>query len=521
MRKTGGKAILLLAGLALACSSLGCAVTGQKEVENLEGAISRMEDKKRRDMEQKSPVQKHRATYLGKQRVKIAEQRDLPDFFSKRIMVAEKPVTLCEAAGKISELSGVRIDLSSRLQKEAGTNLLQTAEEKKVAPAARMPLRFNGELKKLLDHVTSYYGAFWEWDDGRVRVFRMKTRSYDLITGLGSTEISNKISNESTMKGEGEESSDSKTVEGHQSVDHEYALDIWEKVVEEVKSMLSAEGKVVASQSTGAVTVTDTPDVHETVRSYINQANDRLSRQVAVSVKVYSFDTSDSDTFGYSLKAAFEDMEGKFGVNAEAVNTAEGLVSAAILDQPGDSGDYNSTLQQWEGSEALIEALNKRGDVKLITSGSGIVMNNQPLPIQNTSRHGYLSRSEISQGETATTTALETGSVTTGFSLNATPHILKNNEVVLQYTVTLSKLDRIKDIQSGDSRVQTPEVSSRNFMQQVRMKMGETLFLAGFQEKADEFDETRDAGGLLGWRKTGESGRRMVLVSITVNEVDA
>ena len=171
-------------------------------------------------------------------------------------------------------------------------------------------------------------------------------------------------------------------------------------------------------------------------------------------------------------------------------------------------------------SEPIIRALDKQGDIKLITSGREIVMNNQPLPIQNTSRRGYLAKSEISQGETSTTSALESGSVTTGFALSAVPHILQNNEVVLRYNITLSKLDDIQTIEAAGSKIQTPEISSRNFMQQARMKLGQTLILAGFQKQSDEYGETKSAKGLLGWQKNGSTKKEMVFISIAVNEVD-
>lgn len=532
MQKIGGeKTVLLIVSLLLLCMGLcaGCTVTGEKKIEQMPREISDMEAKRRQHMEQDSPVQTHDLSFLGKHRMKLVQERNLPEVFSQRVVVVEEPMTLPRAASKISQLAGVQIELSPRLQSLAEQERSLSEDQRADGNEAltRMPLQFEGKLKHLLDNVVGYHGAFWKFEDGRVYVFQLETKTYDLITSPGRTSVSNKINNENeTNSGDSGKDSGDSSVSGYQKAEHEFEFDLWEKIVGNIKTMISDKGRVVSTQSAGTISVTDTPSIHAGVQNYMDQVNDRLSRQVAISVRVYAFALSDTDRFGYSLKAAFEDMEGQFGGTVEGIRTADitnpaGLLSAAILEKDKSAEHYDPAVQQWEGSEAIVRALDKQGNVRLVTSGSGIVMNNQPLPIQNTSRIGYLKKSEISQGETTTTAALESGTVTTGFSLNATPHILENNEVVLQYNITLSKLDDIKVIESGGSKIQTPEVSSRNFMQQARLNMGETLFLAGFQKQSDEYDNTSSAKGFLGWQKNGASSKEMVLVSITINEVDA
>lgn len=538
MRNTGTtrhsiicKAALMLAGLALLCT--GCAVTGEKEIKELPSTMSKMNNRQKEQMRQKSPVRQHDKTYLGKYKMKLAEKRNLPGFFDQRIVLVEKAMTLPQSASRISQVAGIQIELSPRLKTAIEQdNKQQPMMDPMMAQAsqgpqpAKMPLQFNGKLKHLIDQLTAFHNVSWEWADGEVYIYRLKTKTYDLVTGPGETLVENQISNESETNTDstGEETGESK-VKGYQTAEHKYEFNLWTKMVENIESMISDEGKVVATQSTGTITVTDTPSIHKDIQVYLDQVNDRLSRQVSISVKVYAFTINNNDSWGYSLKAAFEDLEGEFGVEAEGLNTADitdpaSLFNAAILERSEDEDGYDRAYQQWEGSEAIIRALDKQGDVKLITSGSGIVMNNQPLPIQNTSRRGYLAKSEISQGETSTTSALESGSVTTGFALSAVPHILQNNEVVLRYNITLSKLDDIQTIEAAGSKIQTPEISSRNFMQQARMKLGQTLILAGFQKQSDEYGETKSAKGLLGWQKNGSTKKEMVFISIAVNEVD-
>src|SRR5690606_20954939 len=104
--------------------------------------------------------------------------------------------------------------------------------------------------------------------------------------------------------------------------------------------------------------------------------------------------------------------------------------------------------------------------------------------------------------DVGTTVELTPGVVTTGFSMSVTPHILDNHRVALQYTVTLSNLDNLATIESGGSSIQTPEVSTRSFLQRVAMPVGSTLVLAGFEQTRNRDNK---AVGLSGYSRQDEA----------------
>jgi len=526
------KKLSLIHLVIVALFAAGCSgIPGKKETADLDREIKQKSDEMKSDMSQSEPVQTHEgASFLGNSRIKLKEKRNLPNVFQKKVMLADGPMPLPKAVSKISSMTGVSIQLSPRLRyskKRQGTgkNERERVYTHQITKSTKMPMQYEGSLKGLLDIVASYYGAFWEWKQGKVYIYRLKTKTYDLITSPGEIEMENKLSNEAKGGGEsnsgGSGNGGSREVESFQKAKFNYVFNIWEKTVSNVKSMLSDSGKVVVNPSSGTVTVTDTPQIHGEVKTYVDQINSRLSRQVAISAKIYSFDLNDSGSYGANIRAVFEDMNEQLSAEISGASPLEllsgsGLLSAALLDKDAGNRNYDSTTHQWGGSEAVVRALDKMGNVKLVTSGSGIAMNNQPLPIQVVKRQGYLAESTTSQTAESTSTTLQSGTITTGFSLSATPHILQNNEVVLQYNISLSDLQDMKVIESGDSKIQTPETSSRNFMQQVRMKTGETLFLGGFARKNDNYDSGR---GLLGFQEKGTSQRKIILVAITVNEV--
>src|SRR5205085_6535083 len=163
------------------------------------------------------------------------------------------------------------------------------------------------------------------------------------------------------------------------------------------------------------------------------------------------------------------------GLRTAAV-TAEG-VGNLVLTAPANSAS------RWAGSQAMISALSTQGRVTELTSASVVTLNNQPVPVNVGRRVSYLAASATSQtANVGSTTSLTPGTVSTGFSMTLVPHIIDGQELLLQYAIDLSSLLRIKTISSGGSSIEAPDVSTSSFLQRVRLKSGETLVVAGFDQ---------------------------------------
>jgi type IVB pilus formation R64 PilN family outer membrane protein len=229
---------------------------------------------------------------------------------------------------------------------------------------------------------------------------------------------------------------------------------------------------------------------------------------VALSVKVWSLEVDDSTTAGVDLSVFFE--SGDVNVFAGAsplgmLGVAGGELSAAIV-----SG-------RMKDSTALLRGLRKIGKATQVTSGSGVVMNNMPLPLQAIRRDAYLASSQRSQNDYGDTTSLVPGEVTTGFAMTVIPHIMEGRRVVLQYTVNISSLDDLTEFSSGDSTIQLPKVSTRSFAQRMALRMGQTLVLAGFEQ---EVDGRGTAGGILGFGKSRDYRKTMIIITISIDTGD-
>ena len=116
------------------------------------------------------------------------------------------------------------------------------------------------------------------------------------------------------------------------------------------------------------------------------------------------------------------------------------------------------------------------------------------------------------------TSEITPGEVSTGFSMTIVPHILKDRRVILQYNLTMSSLENMKEVDRDSVYVQLPETYTRSFSQRSRMKMGETLVLAGFEQTRQV---NSNSVGILSTGRNTEYGRTLIIVTIELESAES
>lgn len=380
--------------------------------------------------------------------------------------------------------------------------------------AQTTPLVFSGKVSGMLDLIASRFGVSWEWDGKGIYFFKTKSQTFRLAALPGDTSLASRVgtqSNNATGGSQGSQSSGSSSSELRAGV--EFAgLSIWKGIEDSIRTMMSTDGKLVVTASTGTITVDDTPLVLERVSKFVEEQNKALSRQVVINVRVLAVDLSKSHEYGINWEMVYENIGRSIGVSLE--NLAEPVIGGtnlALRVLPGAS--------MFGGSSAVIQALSKQGRVSQVTSASLVTINNQPAPIQVGRQTAYLASSTttIGTGGAGNTVTLQPGQVTTGFSMNMLPHILDSNRLMLQYSGDISTLTRLSTVVSGGSSIQTPEIDTRNFMQRTFLNSGETLVVTGFEQFALNGD-TQGVGSpenlALGGRLTSRDTKTVLVVLI-------
>ena len=222
-------------------------------------------------------------------------------------------------------------------------------------------------------------------------------------------------------------------------------------------------------------------------------------------MRVWALELSDTSSAGFNLQALFENdnisvVAGSLGDLGSASTAAVSVVHGKL-----------------KGSSGTLKALREWGRATQLTSAGGLLTSNQPLPVLAIKRHAYLAGMSLSTSDYNQTSEITPGEVTTGFAMTIIPHILADRRVILQYNITLSALDDMQEIDREEVYVQLPQVSPRSFAQRSKMKMGQTLVLAGFEQSRQT---ANNAFGILNTGRDADYGKTLLVVTIELESAE-
>jgi type IVB pilus formation R64 PilN family outer membrane protein len=385
----------------------------------------------------------------------------------------------------------------------------------------------NGDLRGLLDAAAARFGVSWKLAGGTIVFFFTDTRTFQVNAIPGDAKLNATVTSGATndssgsggSSGASSSSSGSSGSGGTPSVTSSNTantvvnsqLSVFDSLHASIQAMLSRYGSVVASPATGSITVTDTPDVLDSVSAFMDEQNRSLSRQVLINVTVLSVELTADDSYGINWSAVYQALGTKFTLASTFATTATNPVSlAAQVITPNSRAS---------GTTAMISALSQQGKVRRKTSASITTLNDQPVPVQVATQQGYLaSVSTTNTANVGSQTALVPGTVTTGFNMTLLPHVLDNGTVMLQFYTNISSLLSLQTVSSGGQQIQTPNVNTRNFLQRVSMKSGETLVLSGYEGTDDNLNRQgvgKPENFAFGGGFQGTQNREVIVILIT------
>jgi type IVB pilus formation R64 PilN family outer membrane protein len=304
-------------------------------------------------------------------------------------------------------------------------------------------------------------------------------------------------------------------------------MDMWGNMESSISSMVTSDSNLVMDKANGTITLTATPTDIRRVAKYINEQNMRVSKQVAISVKVIQVNITNEDRYSLDLAATFG---GRGSIRDIAANTNGGEIDDAISNLT-----MGISSSRWS-VDAAMQALSEEGQTNLVTSGTVTTMNNKPAPIQVVKTQNYISEiTKTSDGDSSNyDISVETDQIETGFTMSVLPRILDHGRVMMFFNLTLSdllSLDAVNITSSGDSDsedgssssgesqyIQNPVIETRGFTQEVAMKSGETLILAGY-ERVENTSDKQGVGSpennLLGGSSSATKDRTILVIMLT------
>lgn len=273
----------------------------------------------------------------------------------------------------------------------------------------------------------------------------------------------------------------------------------WEGIKATVEAILTENSKkkglVTVQPTVARINVSGHARNVRAVKKYIESLNGDLSRQIVLEIQLLSVVMDDETTVGIDWEAVRTTGNSLTRVATETVKSAYGGTTQL------PTFSLNHLSGKWSSSGAMIKALRQQGKVYVETTPRVVTLNNQAAELQLTDKTNYLAETSIgfsSNGQDAQA-GLVPGVVTDGFSFYVLPRVFEE-DIYLHISVTLSKLQGIDTVESGNQSIQTPRITENIFNQRARIKNGHTLVIGGIKQRS--FKRLKDAVPGVNWLGT-------------------
>ncbi len=356
------------------------------------------------------------------------------------------------------------------------------------SPALMRGLKFQGDVRDLLDVEASGYGLSWRSDGNGVYFYRQDTRTFQLV--ILNTKVN---SSASINSGSGNQ----------------------------LGSGGGTSGGTSGSRGLGDVykrQVTDTPDVLDRIGRYIEYQNKVLSRQVQLNIQIVSVNQTRNEQLGLDWGLVYKSLH-NFGATLTGsmanASTSAGSAGISILDTA------TGNAAKFSGSSLLIKALSEQGNVSMALNQTDPTANLTPVAYQLSNQQGVLtSSSSTATANVGVTSSQTVTTITTGLFMTMLPFIQENGDVQLQFAFSYTSPPQIEKFISrdGNTRNDIPNTSTQGLARKVNLRSGQTLVLTGSEQQnlsANKQGTFTPDNFILGGGQNGTRGRNTLVIMIT------
>ncbi|QQM86567.1 PilN family type IVB pilus formation outer membrane protein [Klebsiella variicola] len=390
------------------------------------------------------------------------------------------------------------------------------------SPSLIRGLKYQGDIRGLLDMAASGLGLSWRSDSSGVYFYQQDTRTFQLVilnTKVNSSASINSGSGNQLGSGGGTSGGTTGDISSNQKTDYGMNSDLYDDIKKTVEQMVTPKsGRFWLSSATGTLSVTDTPDVLNRIGRYIEYQNKVLSRQVQLNIQIVSVNQTRNEQMGLDWGLVYKSLQNVgASLTGSMANASSSAASAGISILDTASGN----AAKFSGSCLLIHALSEQGNVSMALNQTDPTANLTPVAYQLSKSTGMLtSSSSTATANVGVTSTMTTTNVTTGLFMTMLPFIQENGDVQLQFAFSYTSPPDIKSFVSrdGNTRNDTADTSTEGLARKVNLRSGQTLVLTGSEQQnvsADKQGTFTPGNFILGGGQTGSRGRTTLVIMIT------
>jgi len=326
------------------------------------------------------------------------------------------------------------------------------------------------------------------------------------------------------------------------------SANFWMELSQSLQAIVGTEKgrSVVISPMSGVIVVRAMPDELKNVAAYLKASQISIERQVILEAKIVEVQLSDGFQSGVNWGAFINNSSRSAAGGQLASGTAlaatGALTNGAITSNPAlknlalaaatgqTAGSLFGLAFQTSNFAALLSFLESQGNVHVLSSPRIATLNNQKAVLKVGTDEFFVTN--VTNTTTTGTATTSTPSVTlqpffSGISLDVTPRIDQNNEIILHIHPAVSKVstvNKIVDVGGIGGTLNLPLASSSVSETDsiVRAKDGQIVAIGGLMRQAT-FD---DRSGLPGLPKsffgqtTQSSEKRELIILLKPTVVD-
>lgn len=461
-------------------------------------------------------------------------------------LVSAVPLTLAEIGGQLATITGIPVRLTDGAEGDGGNASASGgsssdaagteggAESDVIAATVGLPVTssldaglavtYEGPLSSLLDMVGGHFGVSWRYDGSAIAFYRYETRTFVMESLPSTQDVEDSLDGggigETSSGGGGSSGSSSGSSDISQSTSLTASIDFYGDIEDTIDSLLDGEGSLSINPTSGTITVRTTPNRMQQIAAYLESENRRASKQVVIDVEVFVVTLSGNDERGIDLNMIYTNNRLEAARRSVEFFNVGGITQGAAGTLTGAILDSQSPLNN---SRAIASALSTAGQVATVTRIPITTLNNRAAIRRITVDESYVANISRETTEFGTNTSVTPGTVASGVSLQLMPRIMDDGRILLQYSLQLSEIVALEPFDTGTGRIQLPEVSNRQYVQQNMLRSGSTLILAGFDDNTRRLNDRgrfNPLNWLTGGSTTLSSNRQAMVITMTPREIN-
>ncbi|MBF0483315.1 MAG: hypothetical protein HQL25_01280 [Candidatus Omnitrophica bacterium] len=425
---------------------------------------------------------KNRIENLGNGSTKIGEssnqvinpqdkitEKDLPKEMDQLITLKGDNLPLKIYLGTIAQATGYNIIMSKDVENARASINVSDIEIWRALKSLLYPLSFGFKIsnKDLI-------------------VMSKETRVYEISIPAIEQSFNNVTSNESFSSSDTTSKNNSNT---GQSINvgskimmenKTQLLSLWDDLELNMKTIISEKtGSYSVNRTTGVVLVNDLPGVLDRVGAFIDEVNRNLTLQQAFEIQIVEVTLKNEFESGVDWTALAANLKGLNNLAVATNFAGSGFVGGQLLKLTGIGSNADSGTGS-SGISAVLKALEDIGKVEVKSRPHITARNMAGSIIQEGKTLSYIAENGQVLNDNVSSTLVKTNQVHEGLTMLIFPKIGgKSKETYLNIAATLTTVDSISDIKTGDVTLQIPKISSKSITTSVGVKENQSLILGG------------------------------------------